>query len=556
MVNNAPTLSSEIHQERTDDTSQAWIEAQESLAVASGLSLLLVDGHQPPALVVSNNNSICQAIQSSTQFGKLCDPYCGDAHRQAMSAKATIEYKCHAGLQCFTQPVTIGGKDNYAVIGGRAFLTGPDYQAFTERVRHGDLQDLAVDELFSNIVFSDRERLLDLSTRVLKIARQLPQRGANSSEVNSSVWTARKQDLELEVERLRDELEYRSMVSTSLQHFLERISSDDPGKTYQAILSHSKELLCSERASLFVFDETSNELILKAAVGLPTADTVSHLRAGEGISGEVIERGTALMVADMEIEGLTPAPADRLYKTKSFISYPISIRGRKIGLLNITDKSGGGAYDDVDLSLLEIIEPQVALALERAEWQERATEYQLMSITDALTGLRNRRYLEERLTEELNRSKRYDYPMSFLMIDIDDFKTYNDGSGHQAGDLALQLTANCLKGALRSADVAARYGGEEFCILLPQTSIDEAGTTAERIQQHVAATHFPHGKSQPLGRVTLSIGVSTFSPVLNTAETVIAAADRALYRAKSLGKDRIEFYYDEGRETTSPNERQ
>ena len=237
------------------------------------------------------------------------------------------------------------------------------------------------------------------------------------------------------------------------------------------------------------------------------------------------------------------ALAERRYKTKSFISYPISIAGRKIGVLNVTDKSGG-VYDEVDLSLLDIIGPQVALAVERAEWQERAIEFQLMSITDPLTTLPNRRYLEERLTEELNRSKRYDYPMSFLMIDIDDFKSYNDNNGHQAGDLALQITAHCLKAALRSADIASRYGGEEFCILLPQTSVAEAGVIADRIRHRVSTTHFPHGKAQPLGRVSISIGVATYSTIVNSAETVIAAADRALYQAKSLGKDRVEFYRD------------
>jgi len=255
-----------------------------------------------------------------------------------------------------------------------------------------------------------------------------------------------------------------------------------------------------------------------------------------------MQTGKALMVEDVELSDVTPAPPDRLYKSKSFISYPIKIGGRKIGVLNVTDKSGGEPYDDVDLSLLEIIGPQVALALERAEWQERATEFQLMSITDPLTSLPNRRYLEERLTEELNRSKRYDYPMSFLMIDIDDFKSYNDNNGHQAGDLALQITGHCLKAALRAADVACRYGGEEFCILLPQTSISEAGVIADRIRQRVSTTHFPHGKAQPLGHVTVSIGVASYSPIINSAEIVIAAADRALYKAKSMGKDRVEFY--------------
>jgi diguanylate cyclase (GGDEF)-like protein len=371
----------------------------------------------------------------------------------------------------------------------------------------------------------------------------------NGNSAPAPISNTTNADLTLEVARLRSELEYRSRFAESLQRFLERISSNNPSETYNAIVSNSKALLQSERASLLVFDESSNELILKAAIGLATdIGQVSHIRLGEGVSGEVIESGRPLIVANIEESGLTPAPPEHLYKTNSFISYPITIGGRKIGILNITDKTNGGSYDDVDLSLLDIVGPQLALALERADWQERATEFQLMSITDPLTTLPNRRYLEERLTEELNRSRRYDYPMSFLMIDIDDFKSYNDNNGHQAGDLALQIAAQCLKATLRSADIASRYGGEEFCILLPQTTIAEAGAIAERIRQRVTTTHFPHGKSQPLGRVSLSIGVSTFSKIVNTAETIIAAADRALYRAKHLGKDRIEFYYDEGAE--------
>jgi len=292
-----------------------------------------------------------------------------------------------------------------------------------------------------------------------------------------------------------------------------------------------------------VLDEATNELRLKAASGLATdLNAVGPIRVGEGVAGEVIDTGKPVLVTDLRSAGRKPAPAERHYKTDSFISYPIAIGGRKVGVLNITDKSSGDAYDEVDLSLLEIIGPQVALALERAEWQERASEFELRSITDQLTGLPNLRYLEKRLPEELNRSTRYNYPMSFLMIDIDDFKIYNDRNGHQAGNDALQLTANCLKDALRAADVALRYGGEEFCILLPQTGHDEAQVIAERIRQRVRTEEFPHGKSQPLGRVTVSIGVSTFSNELDTAEKIIGAADRALYQAKHQGKDRVESY--------------
>jgi len=408
------------------------------------------------------------------------------------------------------------------------------------------------------VIFAEAQRLDELAERVERTTERFHAASSNGSDKSAKAKatapepapvsaSAAKPDLEQEVRRLRSELEYRSRFTNSLQHFLERISCAEPAKTYNSIVSNAKELLQSERASLLVLDEESNELILKAASGLATdlAD-VDPIRVGEGISGQVIYSGLAIFATDLRLEGRTPAPAERRYKTYSFISYPITIGGRKIGVLNVTDKAGGRTFNEVDLSLLEIIGPQVALALERAEWQERATEFQLMSITDPLTTLPNRRYLEERLMEELNRSKRYDYPMSFLMIDIDDFKAYNDKNGHQAGDLALQIAAHCLKSGLRSADVASRYGGEEFCILLPQTAQAEAGAIAERIRQRVSTTHFPHGKAQPLGRVTVSIGVSTFSAMINTSENIIAAADRALYQAKNLGKDRVEFYGDEG----------
>ena len=552
-------------QEHREDAPPSWPEIQDSLAESSALALLLVDGHQPPAVVVSNNNSICEAFQSSPDHAQLCDPYCGAAHGKAIQAGEMIEYKCHAGLSCFSQPVEIGNKRNLAVIGGRAFVTSSDYQQLMERLRTGDLQSIASDEVFSNILFSAPQRLGELSEKVERASRRLRSAASNGSGSGQpatvdtktssapvspgpmqtvSVESSRQRsELERELERLRRELEYRSRFTDSLQHFLERISCDDPLQTYNSIIAHSRELLQSERASLMVLNETANELILKAAAGLATnPELLAPVRVGEGISGEVIDTGKAIMVTDLRVAGRKPAPAERKYKTNSFISYPITISGRKVGVLNITDKTGGGSYDEVDLSLLEIIGPQVALALERAEWQERATEFQLMSITDSLTGLPNRRYLEERLAEELNRSRRYDYPMSFLMIDIDDFKVYNDKNGHQAGDLALQITAHCLKGALRAVDVASRYGGEEFSILLPQTGIAEAGVIADRIRDRVSTTQFPHGKAQPLGRVTISVGVSTFTKNVDTPENIIAAADRALYQAKSLGKDRVEFF--------------
>jgi diguanylate cyclase (GGDEF)-like protein len=348
----------------------------------------------------------------------------------------------------------------------------------------------------------------------------------------------------LELSRLREELERRVRAATQLRAFTEILNSSRPEDAYTTILRHSAELLKAERGSLLLFDERAGELSVKAAVG-PRAEVTreTRLRLGEGVAGTVLREGRPAVVRDVsKATGLHPAGAERSYKTKSFISYPIVVGARKVGVLNMTDKAGGGAYDEFDLGLLDMIAPQMALALDRVEWHSKATQFQLLSITDPLTGLVNRRYLEERLQEELDRSKRHRFAMSFMMVDIDDFKAYNDAHGHQAGDLALEMTAQCLKTALRSADVAARYGGEEFSILLPQTGAAEARAIGERIRRRIERTQFPHGKSQPHGAVTVSIGVSTFGPGLDSPSEVIYAADQALYTAKARGKNCVESY--------------
>ncbi len=562
MKKKPPKEKAVIAQEELHRAPAGWAEIQEKVAAGAGQSVLLVDGYQPPALVVSNNNSICHAFQSSPDYVKLCDPYCGQAHKRAMSAGAAIDYKCHAGLSCIAMPIKIGDEPNLAVIGGRAFVTGADYRATVERFRVGDLQDLLPKEPFQNIIFSDPAKLEELSGRLSQAARkftqpeiqqeapatvvvaaQRSQELATTPRPEPERTDARALEMQREIDQLRGELDQRSQLDESLQHFLERINATDPEQTYAAILKNSRELLLAERASLFAFEESTNELTAKGVIGFPIElSEIAHIRVGEGIAGQVMESGVALLVADLESAGFSPAPPERGYKTGSFISYPLMLAGRKIGVLNVADKIGGGAYDDVDLSLIDIIGAQIATALERAGWQERASEFRLMSVTDAGTGLLNRRYLEERLNEELNRSRRYNYPMSFLMIDIDDFKNYNDVNGHPAGDQALKITAHGLKAELRQEDVACRYGGEEFCILLPQTPINEAAAIAERIRSKIADTPYPFGKNQPGGMVTVSIGISTLSRHVDTSAAVIEAADRALYSAKGKGKNRIEFY--------------
>jgi diguanylate cyclase (GGDEF)-like protein len=536
-----------IEQELPDRAPRGWREAQQTIAGDSGLALLLVEGYQPPALVVSNNNSICEALQSSPEHVRLCDPFCGLAHKRATNEGAVVHYRCHAGLQCFSLPVELSSR-KLAVIGGRAFSSSQDYREFVERVRSGDLKNLASDDLFQNVIFADESDLDHAALKVSRMAeefRETPaeeQRAELPSLEKGTVSEAPVPGEERRAERSQYVgLDRRAPFADSIRRFAEQIDAAEPSEIYESILAQSTDLVNAERGSLWLFDEEANQLTIKAARGIPTEQrAIQAIRAGEGIAGSVISAGQPLVTTIDEL-GKQSLP-ERNYKTRSFISYPITIGARKIGLLNLTDKRGGAAYDESDLAVIDLVAPQIALALERATWQHRANQFQLMSITDPLTGLHNRRYMEARLSEELNRSKRYEFPMSFMMIDIDDFKLYNDRNGHQAGDRALEIVAQCMRSTLRKADVASRYGGEEFTILLPQTTLEEAGAIADRLRRQIMTTKFPHGESQPLGAVTISIGLSSLSSSVDSAEAIVRAADRALYHAKSHGKNRAYAY--------------
>ena len=546
-----------------------WDEVQQSVAESSGISLLLVQGHQPPALAVSNNNSICSALQSSPRHMGLCDPFCGEAHARAMTAGTITHYRCHAGLQCFAMPVEIEANRRLVVIGGRAFGRSSDYRQLAERFRSGDLEDLQSEETFQNVIFADESdldhaalRLTQAASRFLNKPNQtLPAVETSPEEAPVPVvinaqepeQIAAEPEAEIEEQSLVPRHVFEMSLADSIRNFAAHIDASDPAQTYKSIVTQSASLMHAERSSLLLFDEAANQLMMTAAQGIPARlSEVAPMAMGEGIAGAVMRENRPL-VATVDELGRTSS-AERRYKTKSFISYPIAIGNRRFGVLNLADKTGGGSYDLHDLSVIDLVAPQIALALERAAWQQRANQFQLMSITDPLTGLHNRRYLEARLAEELSRSKRYDYPLSFMMIDIDDFKVYNDLNGHQAGDRALEITAQCLHAALRKVDVASRYGGEEFSILLPQTSLEEAGVIADRIRRKIMTTPYPHGRTQPSGAVTVSIGLSTFSSGLDSAEAIVRAADRALYHAKGHGKNRAYAYQGVQQATNSADE--
>lgn len=338
---------------------------------------------------------------------------------------------------------------------------------------------------------------------------------------------------QLEILRLRNEVSGRDAITNAVRAFGDSLKNIDADDFWQHLTQNAAEMLRAERASLLIMDEKSGEFEVKSIIGAKT-DPASGEEIGGRVAKIVFAKNKPVVVSDVKTTGLPPG--ERRYKTPSFISCPINLGQKTIGVMNFTDRAGGEAFDRSSLALFQAIAPQLAVTIDRATLKEKAGEFEQLSVTDPLTGLLNRRYIEERLLEEIKRSTRHGFPMSFMMLDVDHFKSYNDEFGHPAGDAALKMVAQVIRETLRGADVAARFGGEEFSILLPQTNAEEASTIAERIRSNIEHANFPHRL------VTTSIGVASCSADLCVSADLVSAADKALYEAKRQGRNRVQTF--------------
>ncbi len=313
----------------------------------------------------------------------------------------------------------------------------------------------------------------------------------------------------------------------------------EPDELYNAILETSVRLAEAEKGSLLLAEHDSSLLTIKAARGINKKlfDAVK-VKPGEGIAGKVFTEGTPVLVDDIEKIHDIKSSRKHKYKTGSFLSVPLKIGDRTIGVLNIADKITGGIFSEEDMYLIRSFASYATIALERSNYYNLAEHLRELSITDSLTGLFNRRYFEERFIEELHRSERHNLSFSLAMIDIDDFKLFNDTEGHLSGDEILRAISFIAKETLRVSDVIARFGGEEFAVIMPQTNKEEAFLVTERIRQAVRELIPKNWKKYPKEAITVSIGISSFPEDGVNRKELIRSADRALYRSKIEGKDR------------------
>ena len=277
------------------------------------------------------------------------------------------------------------------------------------------------------------------------------------------------------------------------------------------------------------------------------------IKAKGSLSGLCVESAVALRCDDSEIDGRVDKEACRNMGLRAMIVVPLIVENETVGVLKVASGKPH-AFTAQDVGTLQLMAGLLVATMRdateaealhylhkklqphKAQMESGHAELKIRADTDALTGLKNHDYFEERVTEEFQRSKRYNNKLSVLLIDLDHFKQYNDQFGQPAGDGVLRQVAVLLKQSARPSDCVARHGGEEFVLMLPQTDAKGGKVIAERIRKAMHHTTW-QGRA-----VTVSIGISEMEETTASAADMIAQADKALYRSKANGRDRVTVY--------------
>ncbi len=313
------------------------------------------------------------------------------------------------------------------------------------------------------------------------------------------------------------------------------ISTLDLDDVLLKILGVIRQTFGYSNCAILLIDKDKNELYIKAAHGYSEyVIKNSRLKIGqhECITGYVAATGKMFYAPNVS---KVPFYIPGKKTIKSEAALPLMIKGEVIGVLDL-ESDRLDAFSEKDLRVFSVFASQAAIAIENARLYN---ETKKLSLTDSLTHIANRRHFDLMLDSEIRKSRGYSRPLSLAMIDLDNFKSFNDRHGHQAGDLMLVALARALRENVRDTDFAARYGGEEFVIIFPETSLSAAIKVSERVRNAVEKTRISF-KSTGKGNITISIGVAAFPLNARDAVDLISNADKALYRSKSLGKNRVE----------------
>lgn len=316
------------------------------------------------------------------------------------------------------------------------------------------------------------------------------------------------------------------------------VSSLDLDEVLQNILHSAMAIMDFPAGSIALYNEADASLHLHAHAGLSekfTSKARWSVKTG-GLTHAIIDHGEPFVVEDTALSSFTMNPLTIAEGIRALIGVPLIFHGSLVGILYVDDFAPHSPGEN-RLRLLSILSSFATMSIDNARLHHSTLE---LACTDGLTGLYNHRQFKKDFKEEVRRAERYNAVLSVILLDVDDFKRFNDSYGHPNGDIILRELAELMRDLLRDCDLIYRYGGEEFVALLPETGLQEALLVAERIRIFVEteSPRFLTGTTVTHG-VTVSIGVASFPEDGTDAESLLKSVDDLMYRAKGAGKNKV-----------------
>ena len=336
---------------------------------------------------------------------------------------------------------------------------------------------------------------------------------------------------------LQDRIKYLSLlyeISTSINSIIE------PDQLYRSLVRIISEQLGYEEFAILILDPKDERLHVRASHGFDKNAYIEDVTfgLGEGISGIVAQTGKKQLIRDTAKDKRYLHYKGHHAADGSFLCVPLKVKGSVLGVFNLFRPIRNG-FSSQEIRLITAIANQAAIAIENAQLFNSARQ---LAVTDELTGVANRRHFKNMLDLEKKRSLRFGKAMTLLMIDVDNFKKFNDTQGHLEGDEVLKRIAQLMNQNIREVDLIARFGGEEFIALLTNTNSDEAYRVGEKLREIIAKEKFKGEEILPEKKITISIGVACCPDDTEDMNELENLADLALYEAKRQGKNKVVKY--------------
>ncbi|MFC1696836.1 diguanylate cyclase [Nanoarchaeota archaeon] len=487
---------------------QMWKKMQDAFARSIKLPTVTINKEGNILLLSNDFPYFCQLVQSTEEGKRQCQECRRKNYEKLKEEKGRIQFfYCHAELLCAIVPIFINEQQVGAVICESILNTKKIVPKCRIAAESTGIETVELIDAINLMRIQPRESIEMYGTLLYIMSNTIPElvhyKKASQDKIN--------------------ELEILNKISTMVSSTLEL------DKMLERIMDYMVSTVIARSASIIIIEENQQ----KRFSFKEDKESEFYKTFEQALLTEILKTDKRIVIPNI---GHDPRFTDENDEEDiSIIAIPLRIKNKVAGVINLY-----GApikkLSDYSLDFLNVMTNQAALAIQNAQQYEQIKE---LAITDKLTGLYNRRHFETLFETEVERSKRYQHPLSVALLDIDNFGHYNNTHGHPKGDVLLESFSLILKNNTRKIDILGRYGGEEFIIVMPNTNKDESYVIAERIRKSIEDFEFHGREKQPLGKVTASIGVVTNFDYSHSREDLVEISDEALYKAKNGGRNKV-----------------